>query len=155
MALDSCVRLRISRSRRPTSIKAACWSAVLIGTKRFVGRLIASHSASASAISSEPHHSRAADAWRGRDSSCEDGAGHIVDDIELEWAIDPNQLGLGRRALCRGIAKLDGGGRSSLGAFFSHLDHGAVPNLADNSIGGIGRPVMPLKIGALVIQRKF
>jgi hypothetical protein len=24
-----------------------------------------------------------------------------------------------------------------------------------NSIGGIGRPVMPLKIGALVIQRKF
>ena len=36
------------------SIKAACCSAVFTGTKRIVGRLIASHSASASAASFLP-----------------------------------------------------------------------------------------------------
>src|SRR5271166_5161858 len=46
--------LRISRSRTPTSIKAACCSAVFTGTKRIVGRLIASQSASASAASFLP-----------------------------------------------------------------------------------------------------
>ncbi len=51
MALASCVRLQISRSRTPTNIKAACCSAVFTGTNRIVGRLIASHSASASAAS--------------------------------------------------------------------------------------------------------
>src|ERR1700730_9965162 len=54
MALLNCVRLRISRSRMPTSIKAACCSAVFTGTKRIIGRLIASHSASASAASFLP-----------------------------------------------------------------------------------------------------
>src|SRR3954469_24796690 len=49
MALLNCVRLRINRSRTPTSINTACCSAVFTGTKRMVGRLIASHSASASA----------------------------------------------------------------------------------------------------------
>src|SRR3984893_13877959 len=54
MALDNWVRLRISRSRTPTSIKAACCSAVFTGTKRIPGRLIASQSASASAASFLP-----------------------------------------------------------------------------------------------------
>jgi hypothetical protein len=54
MALVNCVRLRISRSRTPTSIKAACCSAVFTGTKRIVGRLVASQSASASAASFLP-----------------------------------------------------------------------------------------------------
>src|SRR5271166_6497978 len=54
MPLLNCVRLRISRSRTPTSIKAACWSAVFTGTKRIVGRLIASQRASASAASFLP-----------------------------------------------------------------------------------------------------
>src|SRR6202165_4531428 len=54
MALLNCVRLRISRSRTPTSIKPACCSAVFTGTKRIVGRLIASQSASASAASFLP-----------------------------------------------------------------------------------------------------
>src|SRR5450756_2180428 len=54
MALANCVRLRISRSRTPTSIKAACCSAVFTGTKRIVGRLVASQSASASAASFLP-----------------------------------------------------------------------------------------------------
>src|ERR1700720_2774123 len=49
MAFDSRVRLRISRSRKPTIIRAACCSAVFTGTKRIVGRLIASQSPSASA----------------------------------------------------------------------------------------------------------
>jgi hypothetical protein len=40
--------------RTPTSIKAACCSAVFTGTKRIVGRLIASQSASASAASFLP-----------------------------------------------------------------------------------------------------
>ena len=44
----------VERSRKPTSISAACCSAVLTGTKRMVGRLIASHSASASAASFLP-----------------------------------------------------------------------------------------------------
>ena len=47
MVLASCVRLRISLSRTPTSIKAACCSVVFTRTKRIVGRLIASPSASA------------------------------------------------------------------------------------------------------------
>src|SRR3954451_13948582 len=54
MALLNCVRLRISRSRTPTSIKTACCSTVFTGTKRIVGRLIASQSASASAASFLP-----------------------------------------------------------------------------------------------------
>src|SRR5271166_5945204 len=54
MALANCVRLRISLSRTPTSIKAACCSVVFTGTKRIVGRLIASQSASASAASFLP-----------------------------------------------------------------------------------------------------
>src|SRR3954454_20252641 len=45
MVSASCVRLRISRSRTPTSIKAACCSAVFTGTNRIIGRFIASHSA--------------------------------------------------------------------------------------------------------------
>jgi len=51
IALPSWVRLRTRRSRMVTSISAACWSTVLTGTKRMVGRLIASHRASASAAS--------------------------------------------------------------------------------------------------------
>ena len=43
-----------SCSRTPISISAACCSAVLTGTKRIVGRLIASHSAAASAASFLP-----------------------------------------------------------------------------------------------------
>src|SRR5881275_106141 len=43
-----------SAAETPVSIKAACCSAVVTGTKRFVGRLIASHSASASAASFLP-----------------------------------------------------------------------------------------------------
>lgn len=43
-----------SRSRVPASICAACCSAVLAATNRIVGRLIASHSASASAASFLP-----------------------------------------------------------------------------------------------------
>ncbi len=46
MEFESCVRLRISRSRNPTIIRAACCSVVFTGTKRIVGRLIASQSAS-------------------------------------------------------------------------------------------------------------
>jgi hypothetical protein len=54
MAFDNCVQLRISRSRKPTIISAACCSAVFTGTKRIVGRLIASQSAAASAASFLP-----------------------------------------------------------------------------------------------------
>jgi hypothetical protein len=52
--LEIAVTDGISRSRTTTSIKAACCSAVFTGTKRIVGRLIASHSASASAASFLP-----------------------------------------------------------------------------------------------------
>src|SRR6266436_3951806 len=58
MALLNCVRLRISRSRTPTSIKPACCSAVFTGTKRIVGRLIASQSASACTAGFDRDHRR-------------------------------------------------------------------------------------------------
>src|SRR5229473_3353800 len=47
----SCVRRRISASRVPASMSAACCPAVFTGTNRIVGRLIASQIASASAAS--------------------------------------------------------------------------------------------------------
>jgi hypothetical protein len=48
------MRAEVSRSRKPTIIRAACCSAVFTGTKRIVGRLIASQSASGSAVSFLP-----------------------------------------------------------------------------------------------------
>ena len=53
-AFTSMVRCRTSRSRVRCSISIACCSAVLIGTKRMLGRVTASQIASASAASVLP-----------------------------------------------------------------------------------------------------
>src|ERR1700746_2689720 len=63
MEFESCVRLRISRSRNPTIMRAACCSVVFTGTKRIVGRLIASQSASASAPSFLPRFTYGLTNW--------------------------------------------------------------------------------------------
>src|SRR4029077_2744116 len=54
IALISIVRCLTSRSRTPSIVSAACCSAVLTGTNRMVGRLIASQIASASIFSFLP-----------------------------------------------------------------------------------------------------
>jgi hypothetical protein len=52
--IDELRAWRTSRSRWPASIRAACSSVDFAGTKRMCGRLVASHSAAASAASFLP-----------------------------------------------------------------------------------------------------